>query len=352
MRAVRRVLSIYWVLLMIITGIMVLLRQNPSSATWLAYASDKDGNWNIYRQLGNQTEQLTHSPSLELAPFWSPDGSTILYLSDRDERVEIYQQHLDTRIEEAVTVNMPLTANSPTMSPDAGWILLSAYLPNEDQYDIFKISASGRDFTPLINTVDDEQGAALSPDGGSIVYFGNPLGEPAKLYVWSLVDQSKREIPLDGILLESSYPPAWSPEGKRVVLTGRRSEDDFEIYRVNIETGATRRLTDNDVDDFAPAWSPDGRWIAYSTWQDGNLNIYRMRSDGSDVVAMTDDAAFDVGSAWSPLIDLGWDFEGMLIVIWVIGTGLIVMSRYIYQREYWVWDRRLKRKILSETGDL
>ena len=48
------------------------------------------------------------------------------------------------------------------------------------------------------------------------------------------------------------------------------------------------RLTDNDVEDDDPDWSPDGGRIAFSSYRDGNREIYVMNSDGSGVTRLTD----------------------------------------------------------------
>jgi TolB protein len=61
-------------------------------------------------------------------------------------------------------------------------------------------------------------------------------------------------------------------------------EDDFDIYVLNLASGQRTKLTDNDVWDRLPAWSPDGEWVIYSTDSnaDGRFDLYRTRPDGTD----------------------------------------------------------------------
>src|SRR5262249_24239828 len=67
-----------------------------------------------------------------------------------------------------------------------------------------------------------------------------------------------------------------SPEGKRVVLAARG-----DIFTVPAEKGNTRSLTaTSTAHDRAPAWSPDGKWIAYISDQSGEDEIYRVAQDG------------------------------------------------------------------------
>ena len=60
------------------------------------------------------------------------------------------------------------------------------------------------------------------------------------------------------------------------------------------------RLTDNDASDVTPAWSPDGRRIAFASERDGNLEIYVMNADGSGVTRLTYNGANDLFPDWSP----------------------------------------------------
>jgi WD40 repeat protein len=73
-----------------------------------------------------------------------------------------------------------------------------------------------------------------------------------------------------------------------------------EIYVVSADGRNTRRLTENDVLDGGPAWSPDGSQIAFVSDRDGNPEIYVMNADGSDPQRLTDDPAADTSPAWSP----------------------------------------------------
>ena len=62
--------------------------------------------------------------------------------------------------------------------------------------------------------------------------------------------------------------------------------------------GDQTRLTFDEAFDFGPAWSPDGRQIAFATDRDGNDEIYTMRADGSRQVNRTRHPAFDIQPDW------------------------------------------------------
>ena len=99
------------------------------------------------------------------------------------------------------------------------------------------------------------------------------------------------------------WSPAWSPDGSRIAFTSYRSylqDDDLEIYVMNADGSGVVQLTANSAWDSDPAWSPDGSRIAFSSTRDGDEEIYVMNADGSGVVQLTANSAWDSEPAWSP----------------------------------------------------
>ena len=69
---------------------------------------------------------------------------------------------------------------------------------------------------------------------------------------------------------------------------------------MNADGSGVTRLTVNDAVDSSPAWSPDGRRIAFDSTRDGNFEIYVMNADGSGVTRLTNNDAWDWYPDWSP----------------------------------------------------
>jgi len=84
-----------------------------------------------------------------------------------------------------------------------------------------------------------------------------------------------------------SAPPAWSPDGKQVAFVSLQDGDD-EIFVVNVDGSDLRQLTNNSDKDEMPAWSADGLQLVFSSNRDGDPEIYIMDVDGSDVRQLTD----------------------------------------------------------------
>jgi TolB protein len=90
--------------------------------------------------------------------------------------------------------------------------------------------------------------------------------------------------------------PAWSPDGRLVAFASNRM-GALEIYAMRLDGTGTRRLTSGD-EDSNPAWSPDGKRIVFARGTRSNLAL--MNADGTDVHRLTDDDAEEFAPAWSP----------------------------------------------------
>jgi Tol biopolymer transport system component len=93
-------------------------------------------------------------------------------------------------------------------------------------------------------------------------------------------------------------PSAAAPHGR--IAFGSDRDGDGEIYAMNADGTNLTKLTNNEVWDGQPAWSPDGSKIAFGSERDGNDEIYVMNADGTNVIRLTNDPEWDFGAAWSP----------------------------------------------------
>ena len=95
--------------------------------------------------------------------------------------------------------------------------------------------------------------------------------------------------------------PAWSPDGRKIAFL-RRRDGNQEIYVVNADGSGLQRLTNSVKWEFAPAWSPDGRKIAFTRLTRWNGGLFVMNADGSGQRRLTYARgwSFPGGAAWSP----------------------------------------------------
>ena len=255
--------------------------------TPLAFASTADGNPEIYviNSNGTGTTRLTLHPASDVEPAWSPDGTKIAFQSDRDGNAEIYVMNADgsnpVRLTDAAGGNF-----RPAWSPDGGKIAFTSY--RDGNGEIYVMNADGTGLVNLTNHAAD--------DGD----------------------------------------PAWSPDGTKIAF---RSNRDDGIYVMNADgSGVTRLTSDPWVVDAQPAWSPDGAWLAISRWWCAEWCIQTIwvmsAADGSAgaVTALNPECESHGDPAWSPdgrkIAFVSADYCSGAVSTAVHVIGLDVTERY------------------------
>lgn len=143
-----------------------------------------------------------------------------------------------------------------------------------------------------------------SQQNQSIVFLSKAHSSEGELY---LLDKSG-EITRLTCNNRHENNPAISRDGSQVVFQAGNQSDmsTWEIYTLDITSGAETRLTNNSVIDAHSDWGPGDSLLVFSSWQDsagiptGTADIFTMRTDGSQVVRLTDSPWEDNDAEWSP----------------------------------------------------
>jgi TolB protein len=139
---------------------------------------------------------------------------------------------------------------------------------------------------------------AVSPDGSKIAFASDRNGDALEIYV---MDANRPEGP-DNPLLQLTdnevrdSAPDWSPDGKRIVYESRNGFD-YEVMVMNADGTSKKNLSrDPDEDQHSPAFSPNGRKILYSS----GSKVWKMRTDGTAKVLLNGPDVWGGVPDWRP----------------------------------------------------
>ncbi len=229
-------------------------------------------------------------------PLLSPDGKQLLYVTRYETETGLRLRNLDSG--EDRWVRYPVT--------------------RDDQESRFT-----RDLFP---------GYAFLPDGKEIVYNQDgkirrlnletgaetiiPFSAEVKQDVGPKLDfpQRVKEGPVKVRLIQD---PVESPDGKRLAFSAMT-----HLYIKDLPDGAPQRLTTGNAREFQPAWSPDGKWLAYVSWSSEGGQLWKIPAAGGTPIRLSRSVAVYSNPVWSP-----------------DGTRIVMLRGNAYDRDNSEFDR-------------
>ena len=142
----------------------------------------------------------------------------------------------------------------------------------------------------------EQQTLGWSAEGEILAFSSICNQENLKIYAW---DRTTRVV---SPLTEENYSastPAFSPDGRFLAFSSDR-DGHVDIFIMNLETGGVHNLTNSPSMDRQPTWSPDSAFLAFMSDRDGNNEIYIMDLAGKNLRNITNHPADDILPAWSP----------------------------------------------------
>ena len=205
-----------------------------------------------------------------LTPAWSPDNSLIAFSSRANGNSEIFTVKADGSGLRNVT-NNPLLDSSPVFSSDGTAIVFARDTYGRAQ--LFRMDVNGSGQRRVTDTEGYEMNPAVSPDGVHLAFAGDRASRGLDILLLSLTAPGDETL-LTGRPSQDSSP-AFSPDGKSVAFTST-SDGHPEIYVVNTDGTGLVRVTHSTDEKAGPQFSADGRRIVFSSNRGGRFALYQI----------------------------------------------------------------------------
>ena len=222
------------------------------------------------------TRQLTSGPGEERWPSLTPDGQTIAFAGNARGNLDIYALRVGGSNAVNLTPDSPEEDDEPAISPDGQSI---AFRSGRNGGGIFLMGLTGESPRRL---TDFGYYPAWSPDGKAIVVCTRDFWEASnrpdyESELWA-IDVASGEKRL--VAKADSIQPSWSPHGERIAFWSKRANDaQRDLFTVSARGGAPVALNDDTAVDWNPVWSRDGRFLFYLSDRSGTQNLWRLPID-------------------------------------------------------------------------
>jgi len=246
---------------------------------------------------GSNLLQLTRDKALAVSPSWSPTGDKIVFTSYRSRKPDLYYIAPDGGAPRQITEREGLEIGAHFVE-NGTQVLASAVVKGGTNLVLFDLE--GKLLRRVTRGSAIDVSPSVSPSGKELAFCSNRSGGP-QIYVMPY-DGSERARRIS--YTDSNYctSPAWSPKGDKIAFVCRTGRGN-QIFVASPEGGTAYQLTfqGNNED---PDWSPDGRYILFSSTLGGRgvRNIALVPLVGGTPTQLTFSKSEDGQPAWSPLL--------------------------------------------------
>jgi TolB protein len=261
--------------------------------TKLAFVSTRGGRFKeVYTSWldGGTLYRVTDNPTINLFPTFDRSAQHLLYLSYKTQSPELYLVDLNQGVEQHIAPPLGMAVGG-TLTPDGR--IVGAFA-RDGRTNLYLLDQSGNP----IRTLTDDGAINVSPsvcsNGSQLAFTSDRSGNP-QIYVMKMAGGGAQRLTYQG---DYNTAPAFSPDCKKIAYESR-SSGIINIFIINLDGSGVHQLTDEGFNEW-PTWSPDGRYLAFSSTREGGSRIYLMlAADGRVIAPLTKGEGNATNPSWS-----------------------------------------------------
>jgi TolB protein len=248
---------------------------------------------------GANPVKVTNSRTLNITPAWSPDNQAIAYTSYRASAAGSFGVYPDVIL--SFLQQGPRTAPAnrsperqnylPAWSPDGTKL---AFTSNRDgNPEIYVMNKDGSGLRRMTNNPMIDVSPTWSPTGTQLAWVSDRSGQP-KIYLMNADGTGQRLLVGD----PKSDRPTWSRGKFNEIAYAASTGPGYDIKIYSFATGETTKITDGIGSNESPAFSPNGRHIAFTSTRNGKSQLFTVDRDGQNLRQITREGSNKFAS-WS-----------------------------------------------------
>ena len=259
------------------------IRSNPSEGEDALMVSDQNGS-------GEQrlaTRKYPEHFSMGTAPAWSPDGSAIVSVTQTGDSNGFYmkltEMRLSDRTEHELVKKRWQEIGQTGWIPDGTALIITGQDASSGFLHLWRVGYPGGDLRRITNDPSDYRGVSLP--SSSDVLLTVQRQTLTSIFVGAKGDPGNARPVTSGA--GRFFDLIWTPEGK--ILYASDASGAADVWEMEADGTGQKQLTAGAGRNYAPAVTPDGRYVFFHSNRSGSWQLWRMERDGSNPVQMTKD---------------------------------------------------------------